>query len=65
MYGCGMEGSIDGAYVGVVDYQGGTVPKKHEALGYVEGMLSTMPSFAVWGVWIWATVGVTASFVRQ
>ena len=60
-----MEGSIDGAYVGAVEDQGGTGLKKHEALVCVEGMLSTKPSLAVWGVWIWATVGVTASFVRQ
>ena len=65
MYGCGMEGSIDGAYVGVVEYQVGTGLMIHEALECAGGTLSTKPSFAVWGVWIWATVGVTASFVRQ
>ena len=65
MYGCGMEGSIDGAYAGVVEYQGGTGLMKHEALVCVEGMLSTKPSFAGWGAWIWATVGVTALFVCQ
>ena len=65
MYGCGMEGSIDGAYVGVVEYQGGTGLMKHEALGCVEGMLSTKPSFAVWEEWIWANASVIASYARQ